>query len=113
MSISQTIISILTNESSRKVLLSLLRSEKSAQELSSSLYIPLSTTYRILTDLEDKEIIKVNKMILDSGGHHLKVYQAKFNKIILTIDSEDIKVHLVMNESEKMIDLWKKLREVV
>ncbi|HLB71500.1 MAG: winged helix-turn-helix domain-containing protein [Candidatus Methanoperedens sp.] len=113
MSIDQTIISILTNENSKKILLSLIESEKSANELSSTLNIPLSTTYRILSYLENEGLIKINKMVLSSEGHHLKIYRAKFNKIILTIDAENIKVHFMLDESEKLRDIWKKLSETI
>lgn len=112
MSIDQSIISILTNENSKKIFLSLIESEKSANELSSTLNIPLSTTYRILKYLEDEGLIKVSKMALSSEGHHLKIYRAKFNKMILTIDSENIKVHFMLDESEKLRDIWKKLGEM-
>ena len=113
MSIDQSIISILTNENSRKIFLSLIESERSAPELCSTLNIPLSTTYRILNYLEDEGLIKVSKMALSAEGHHLKIYRAKFNKVILTIDSKDIKVHFVLDESEKLRDIWRKLSEMV
>ena len=112
MSIDQSIISILTNENSKKIFLSLIESEKSANELSSTLNIPLSTTYRILKYLEDEGLIKVSKMTLSYEGHHLKIYRAKFNKMILTLDSENIKVHFMLDESEKLRDIWKKLSEI-
>ncbi len=113
MSIDQSLISILTNENSKKIFLSLIESEKSAPELCSTLNIPLSTTYRILNYLEDEGLIKVSKMVLSVEGHHLKIYRAKFNKVILTIDSKDIKVHFVLDESEKLRDIWKKLSEML
>ncbi len=113
MSIDQSIISILTNESSKKILFSLIKSEKSAQELSGTLMIPLSTTYRILNYLEDEGLVEVSKMLLSSEGHHLKVYRAKFNKMILTIDSDKIKVHFKLDESEKLRDIWRKLSDLV
>lgn len=104
------IIAILTNENSKKVLLSLLKSEKTAQELSNSLKIPLSTIYRILGELEENDVIKVSRMILDLGGHHSKIYRVKFGKAIVTIDSEGVDVHLILNETDRLIDIWKKLR---
>lgn len=112
MSLDQSIISILTNENSKKIFISLIESEKSAPELSGTLNIPLSTTYRILNYLEDEGLIKVSKMALSSEGHHLKIYRAKFNKVILTIDSGNIKVHLMLDEGEKLKDIWKKLSEM-
>lgn len=112
MLISQSIISILTNENSKKVLLSLFKSDNSAQELSSILNIPLSTVYRILSSLESEGIIKVNKMILNSDGHHQKIYHTKFNKIIITIDDKDIIVHFILKDSEKMMDIFNKLRDI-
>ncbi len=113
MSIDQSIISILTNESSKRIFLSLIKAGKSAQELSSDLMIPLSTTYRILNYLEDEGLIEVCKMVLSSEGHHLKIYRAKFNKMILTIDSENIKVHFKLDESEKLRDIWRKLSDMI
>jgi predicted transcriptional regulator len=103
---------ILTNENSKKVLLSLFESDKSAQDIKNLLNIPLSTVYRILTNLEDEGIIKVSKMVLNLDGHHLKIYHTKFNKIIITIDNKDIQVHFILKESEKMIDIFNKLRDV-
>lgn len=112
MLISQSIISVLTNENSKKVLLSLFESDSSAQDLSKALNIPLSTVYRILTTLEDEGIIRVGKMILNPDGHHLKIYHTKFNKIIITIDNKDIIVHFILKDSEKMIDIFNKLRDI-
>ncbi len=113
MSIDQSIISILTNQSSKRIFFSLIKSGKSAQELSSDLMIPLSTTYRILNYLEAEGLIEVCKMVLSSEGHHLKIYRAKFNKMILTIDSENIKVHFKLDESEKLRDIWRKLSDMI
>ncbi len=107
---SKSIISILANENSNKVLLSLFESDRSAQDLSRSLNIPLSTVYRTLTNLENEEIVQVNKMVLDSEGHHLKIYHTKYNKIIITIDNKGIKVHFIFKDSEKMVDIFNKLR---
>lgn len=108
----QNLISLLINENSRKILLSLIESEKSSYELSSTLHISLSTTYRILKYLEDEGLIKVSRMILNSEGHHSKIYRAKFKKIILIVDSKNIKVHFMLDESEKLKDIWKKLGEL-
>ncbi|NJD53241.1 MAG: TrmB family transcriptional regulator [Candidatus Methanoperedens sp.] len=107
----EVILSILTQENSKKILLSLVDSDNSAQELSKKLDIPISTTYRILNDLENKNVIGVNKMTLSYDGHHSKIYHAKFNKIILTIDSNNIKVHYMMDDSKKLSEIWNKLSD--
>lgn len=112
MSLNESIISILTNENSKKILISLIETEKAPHELSSALNIPLSTTYRILKYLENEGLIIASKMTLSFDGHHSKIYRAKFNKIVLTIDSQDIKVHLILEESEKLKDIWKKLGDM-
>lgn len=112
MLISQTVISILTNENSKKVLLSLFESDKSAQDLSRLLNIPLSTVYRILTNLEEKKLVKVSKMILNSDGHHINIYHTKYYKIILTIHPHDIDVECKLKDSERIIDMFNKLRDI-
>ena len=80
---AKDILSILTDEPSLKIMNLVDKRELSAQNISSTLNIPLSSTYRKIKKLEQLNIIKTTKVIrtldgLDESFYTLSVKEINF-----------------------------------
>ena len=62
--VTQKVIEALADAESRSILFSIIRTGKTAAELSDQLKIPLSSVYKKLTDLEELTLIEVEKWLL-------------------------------------------------
>lgn len=83
--ITQKVIEALADAESRAILFSIIKSGKTAAELSEKLKIPLSSVYKKLTDLEELTLIEVEKWMLSDKGRRFKVYRSRISKADISI----------------------------
>ena len=83
--ISQKVIESLADTESRSIVFSIVKKGKTANTISTSLKIPLSSVYKKLSELEDLTIIKVEKYQISDKGRRFKVYRSRINKAEIVI----------------------------
>ena len=108
---AKDILSILTDEPSLKIMNLLDKRELSTQNISSTLNIPLSSTYRKIKKLEQLNIIKTMKVTrtfdgLDESFYTLSIKEInvtnKRNKFLFNIQQKAL--------DDKIVRLWQKFK---
>ena len=100
--ITQKVITALADAESRSILFSIVRKGKTANDLSNSLNIPLSSVYKKLSDLEYLTLVEVNRYIMTDKGRRFKVYRSRINKAEIIIKKPEPIISLSTNW-----ELWK------
>jgi len=95
--ITQKVIEALSDTESRSILFSIIRRGKTANELSTSLRIPLSSVYKKLSDLEYLTLIEVEKYLISNKGRRFKIYRSRINKAEIIIKKSEPVVLLSAN----------------
>ena len=95
--ITQKVIEALADAESRTIIFSIIRKGKTANELSTTLKIPLSSVYKKLTDLENLTLIEIEKTVLSERGKRFKVYRSIINKAEILIKKPDPTLSLSAN----------------
>ena len=95
--ITQKVIEALADAESRSILFSIIKSGKTASELSYKLKIPLSSVYKKLGDLEELTLIEVEKWVLSDKGRKFKVYKSRISKADISIKKPEPVLNLVPN----------------
>jgi predicted transcriptional regulator len=95
--ITQKVITALADAESRSILFSIVRKGKTANELSNSLNIPLSSVYKKLLDLEYLTLVEVNRYIMTDKGRRFKVYRSRINKAEIIIKKPEPIISLSAN----------------
>ena len=95
--ITQKVIEALSETESRTILFSIIRKGKTANDLSTSLHIPLSSVYKKLADLEYLTLIEVEKYLISDKGRRFKIYRSRINKAEIVIKKPEPVVLLSAN----------------
>ncbi len=95
--ITQKVITALADAESRSILFSIVRKGKTANDLSNSLNIPLSSVYKKLSDLEYLTLVEIDRYIVTDKGRRFKVYRSRINKAEITIKKPEPMISLSAN----------------
>lgn len=106
------ILSVLGDEYSRKILSILSKNEMSAQEISDSLGIPSSTTYRKIKNLENLELVKRTKVVRTLEGLDESFYKSLISGIDIKFKDGEISCKIEkFTMDQKIQRLWEKFSE--
>jgi len=106
------ILSVLSDEYSRKILATLTKNELNAQEISERLGIPTSTTYRKIKSLESLELIKRTKVVRTLEGLDESYYKSLVSGIEVKFKDGEVFCNLEKFTMDKKIQrLWEKFSE--
>ena len=83
--INQKVIASLADAESRSIIFSIVKKGKTANAISMSLKIPLSSVYKKLSELENLTLIEVEKYHISDKGRRFKVYRSRINKAEILI----------------------------
>lgn len=95
--ITQKVIEALADAESRAILFSIIKSGKTAAELSEKLKIPLSSVYKKLGELEELTLIEVEKWMISDKGRKFKVYRSRISKADISIKKPEPILNLMPN----------------
>ena len=95
--IAQKVIEALADTESRAIIFSMIRTGKSAPELSVVLRIPISSVYKKLSELETLTLIKVERIALSDRGRRLKMYKSRIKKADISIKKSEPCLTLMPN----------------
>ena len=98
--ITQKVIEALSDAESRTIIFSIIRKGKTANDLSASLHIPLSSVYKKLSDLEYLTLIEVEKYLTSDNGRRFKIYRSRINKAEIIIKKPEPVVLLSANREK-------------
>jgi len=109
----QSIVQSLSDEYSRKILLSAITSAKSVEDLSKENDIPLSTCYRRVHELLDSQILLVERIIVTPDGKKYELLRSAFRNVTVSFDNGTIKVDAAINEdvADKLRRMWISMKE--
>ncbi len=106
------ILSVLADEYSRKILAILAKNELNAQEISSNLNIPTSTTYRKIKSLESLGLVRKTKVVRTLEGLDESYYRSLVSGIEIQFKDGEISCKLEKFPMEEKIKrLWEKFSE--
>ena len=110
-SAAKDILSILMDKSSTQIMKLLDRQELSARVVSSTLNLPLSSTYKKIKKLEQLNLIRITKVMRTLDGMDESFYTLSVKEITITyknhIFSSDIQQ---MEFDDKIMRLWQKFK---
>lgn len=108
----EDIISVLADKYGREIISLLTTNELSAQQMSTRLDIPVSTTYRKIKSLEDLNLIKKTKVIRTHEGLNESYYKSLVSEIDIKFKDGKISYHVErIQMDDKIIRLWHKFSE--
>ena len=95
--INQKVINALADAESRSIIFSIVKKGKTANVLSASLKIPLSSVYKKLSELENLTLIEIEKYSVSDKGRRFKVYRSRINKAEIMIKKPEPTLWLSAN----------------
>jgi predicted transcriptional regulator len=108
----EDILSVLADKYGREIISLLTTNELSAQQMSTRLDIPVSTTYRKIKSLEDLNLIKKTKVIRTHEGLNESYYKSLVSEIDIKFKDGKISYHVErIKMDDKIIRLWHKFSE--
>ncbi len=109
----QSIVQSLSDEYSRKILLSAISNAKSVEDLSKENDIPLSTCYRRVHELLDSQILIVERIIVTPDGKKYELLRSAYRTVTVNFENGMIKVEAAINEdvAEKLRRMWITMKE--
>ena len=96
--VTQKVIEMLADAEWRDILFSVIKSGKTATELSSRHKIPLSSVYKKISDLEELSLIKVDKWQISDKGRKFKVYKSRIKQAEIIIKNPEPHLDLLANK---------------
>ncbi len=105
---ANSIVQSLSDEYSRKILLSAIPGAKSVEDLSKENDIPLSTCYRRVHELLDSHILVVERIIVTPEGKKYELLRSAYRSVTVSFDGGAIRVEALINEdvADKLRRIW-------
>jgi len=95
--VTQKVIEMLADAESRSILFSVIKSGKTAGELSLKHKIPLSSVYKKISELEELSLIKVDEWLISDSGRKFKVYKSRIKQAEIIIKKPEPHLDLIAN----------------
>jgi len=106
------IISILSDEQSRKIIHILSKTELTIQQMTNLFSIPQSTAYRKIKKLEELKIVKKTKVVRTLEGLDESYYKNWTYEIVITFRDGKLSYKLEhIKIEDKIVRLWQKFAE--
>jgi predicted transcriptional regulator len=96
----EELVRALSDDYSRKIILSIMGKSESIEEISREQGIPISTCYRRVHDLLISGIVKPDKTIILEDGKKYICYKAAFRNATINLDAEELSVDVVLNRED-------------
>lgn len=104
----QAILQVLSDEYSRKILLSAISTSKSVEELSRQNDIPLSTCYRRVHELLGNGMLIMDRIVVTPDGKRYEMLRSSYKDFSIAFENGIVKVDVVVNTdiADKLHALW-------
>ena len=109
----QAVLDALDDPKCRRIL-ERLTEPMTAEEISRTCDVPLSTTYRKLDRLTEAALVREG-MEVRADGQHASTYDVDFEEVVVALDEDrtfDVEIgHLARDPDERLVDLWSEVRK--
>lgn len=95
---AENLIAALSDEFSRRILISTIAEGKTVQDISLEQAIPLSTCYRRARELVNQGLAVVERIVVTGDGKRYAVYRSSFRSMEVASDFTTITASVEMNE---------------
>ncbi|HUI87015.1 MAG TPA: helix-turn-helix domain-containing protein [Nitrososphaerales archaeon] len=104
----QAVLQVLSDEYSRKILLSAISASKSVEELSRLNDIPLSTCYRRVHELLADGLLVMDRIVVTPDGKRYEMLRSSYKGFSVAFEDGSVKVEVVVNTdmADKLHTLW-------
>jgi len=110
-STAKEILSILTDEPSLQIMKLIDKRELSARNISSTLNIPISSTYKKIKRLEELKLIRITKVIRTLDGMDESFYTLSIKQISVTYKNNTFSFDVQQKAfDDKIVRLWQKFK---
>lgn len=105
------LLGVLGNEYVQAILAATSRDPMSAKQLSDALDADLSTVYRHVNEMVERDLLVERTQIVEDGSHH-SLYEANVSHVEIDIEAGEIAVELHVRESpaERFTRIWDDIR---
>jgi hypothetical protein len=105
---SNSILSALGDEFSRRILLSSIASGKTVEEISAEQDLPLSTCYRRIRQFVDEGLMILEKIVVTQTGKRYAVYRTSFSDVTIRFNAGEVAVETTPNADvlDKLFRKW-------
>lgn len=108
---SKDILAILTDEASLQIMTLLDKRDLSARVISSTLNIPISSTYKKIKRLEQLKLIRITKVIRTIDGMDESFYTLSIKEINVTYKNNAFSFDIQQKAfDDKIVRLWQKFK---
>jgi predicted transcriptional regulator len=108
---AKEVLSILTDEPSLDIMKLLDKRELSARNISSSLNIPISSTYKKIKRLEQFKLIRITKVVRTLDGMNESFYTLSTKQISITYKNNMFSFDIQQKAfDDKIVRLWQKFK---
>ena len=108
---SKDILAVLTDEASLQIMNLLDKKELSARIISSSLNMPISSTYKKIKKLEQLKLIRITKVIRTLEGMDESFYTLSIKEINVTYKNNTFSFAIHQKSfDDKIVRLWQKFK---
>ena len=106
--IARSVVSALADEFSRRIVSSTVDEGKTVQEISLEQAVPLSTCYRRASDLAEKGLLMVERIVVTGEGKRYAVYRSSFKSVQITSNLEITSATAELNPdvADKFHRMW-------
>ena len=106
------VVRALSDEYSRKIMLSIIENSLPIEEISKEQNIPISTCYRRIHEMLQFGVIRPDRTIIREDGKKYVCYKSAIKNVTIQMDGGEIKVDVVVNKdpSEKLGSMWSNLK---
>lgn len=101
-------VNALSDEYSRRMVLSMIDRSLTAEEISKEQDIPISTCYRRIHELLQRRIVRVENTVITDFGKKFVSYRACFKSVSIRLESGQVEVDIVPNNesSDRLYEMW-------
>ncbi len=105
---ARCVVAALADEFSRRIVYSTVDEGKTVQEISLEQAVPLSTCYRRASDLAEKGLLMVERIVVTGEGKRYAVYRSSFKSVQITSNLEVTSATAELNPdvAEKFHRMW-------
>lgn len=106
------LVQMLSDEYSRKIVMSAVSEAKSVEQLSEEDDVPLSTCYRRVHELVESGIMIIERIIITSDGKKYELFRSAYKGMQINFEGGNITVEATINEdiSDRLYKLWISMR---
>lgn len=107
------VIKSLSDEYSRKIILSIIKRSLPIETISHEQHIPISTCYRRIHELQSYGLVRADRTIIQEDGKKFVCYRSSFTSASILLESGELRVDLVLNRGpeDKLHDIWEAVRD--